>query len=130
MVINEKSIGNLQRDFPYKLEKLEEVSYNYRSANDLKILKTEIPEKWKFFDKKLAYPYECFNSINDYQKPENKFEKENHFGKFKNACPSDEKIEKRNQIFNLLKIKNKEELTKLYLQSDIILLTCVLTKFL
>ena len=38
--------------------------------NDLKILKTEYPDKWKYLTKNLAYPYEYFNSIDDYQKPD------------------------------------------------------------
>ena len=38
-------------------------------ADDLKILKTKLPDKWKYLAKKLAYPYELFNSIDDYQKP-------------------------------------------------------------
>ena len=37
--------------------------------NDHKNLKTGFPDKWKLLTKKLAYPYEYFNSINDYQKP-------------------------------------------------------------
>ena len=39
--------------------------------NDFKILKKEFPDKWQYLNKKLAYPYEYFNSINDYQKPVN-----------------------------------------------------------
>ena len=37
--------------------------------NDLRILKAEIPDNnWKFLTKKLAFPYEHFNSNDDYQK--------------------------------------------------------------
>ena len=36
--------------------------------NDLKVLKTGSPDKRKYLTKKLAYPYEKFNSIDDYQK--------------------------------------------------------------
>ena len=39
------------------------------SENDLKLSKTEVPDKWNYLTKKLAYPYEIFNSIDDYQKP-------------------------------------------------------------
>ena len=41
------------------------------SENVLKTLKTEFPDKWKYLNKKTAYPYEYFNSIDDYQKPVN-----------------------------------------------------------
>ena len=43
--------------------------------DEFKILKTEFPDKWQYLSKKLAYPYEYFNSINDYQKPVNIFKK-------------------------------------------------------
>ena len=50
---------------------LEEALLNYMGENDLKILKTEFPDKWKYLTTKLAYPYEYFNSIDDDQKPVN-----------------------------------------------------------
>ena len=37
--------------------------------NDPKLLKTRFPNKWKYLTKTLAFPYEYFNSIDDYQKP-------------------------------------------------------------
>ena len=55
--------------------------------NDLKILKTGFPDKWKYLTKKLAYPYEYFNSIDDYQKSVDNLEKEHFFSKLKNNCP-------------------------------------------
>ena len=68
--------------------------------NDLKILKTGFPDKWKILTEKLAYPYEFFNSIDDYQKPVDKLNKEDFFNKYKKDYPSDEEIEERR---NLLK---------------------------
>ena len=35
--------------------------------NDPKILKTQFPDKRKKFTKNLAYPYEYFNSIDEYR---------------------------------------------------------------
>ena len=37
--------------------------------DDSKILKKEFPDKWQYLNKKLAYPYQYFNSIDDYKKP-------------------------------------------------------------
>ena len=37
--------------------------------DDFKFLKKEFPDKWQYLNKKLAYPYHFFNSIDDYQKP-------------------------------------------------------------
>ena len=51
--------------------------------NDLKLLKTEFPDKWKNLTKKLAYSYEYFKSINDYQKPGEKLKKGDFFSKLK-----------------------------------------------
>ena len=39
--------------------------------DDFKILKKEFPDKWQYLIKKLGYPYEYFNSIDDYKKPVN-----------------------------------------------------------
>ena len=46
-----------------------------------KIQKTEFPDKWKILTKKLAYHYECFNSIGDYEKPVNNLQKQDFFRK-------------------------------------------------
>ena len=35
---------------------LHSINLNYMRENDLKILKTEFPDKWKYLTKKLAYP--------------------------------------------------------------------------
>ena len=75
---------------------MEEVLDNYISENDLNISKTDFPDKWNHSPKKLAYSYECFNSIGDYQKLVNKLKKENFFSKLKNDYPSNEEIEKTN----------------------------------
>ena len=38
------------------------------NEDDFKILKKEFPDKWQHLNKKLAYPFEYFNSIDDYKK--------------------------------------------------------------
>ena len=92
-------------------------------------MKTEIPAKWKYLTKKLAYPYEYFNSIEVYQKPVDNLKKECFFSKLKNDYPSDKEIERTKEIIKRFSIKNGEELTQLYLKSDVLLLTCVFEKF-
>ena len=66
--------------------------------NDLKILKTGFPDKWKNLTKNLAYPYEYFNSIEDYQKPVHSLKKEDFFSMLKNKCPSDEETERTKKL--------------------------------
>ena len=97
--------------------------------NDLKLLKTGFPDKWKYLTEKLAYPYEYFNSIDDYQKPVDNLKKEDIFSKLKNGYPDDEEIGRTMEIIKLFNIKNGEELTEIYLKSDVLLLACVFEKF-
>ena len=124
-----KTIKDLKKDYPDKNNELEEALLNYMGENDLKILKTGFPDKWKYLTKKLAYPYEYFNSIDDYQKPVDNLEKKDFFSKMKIKCPDDEEIEGTKKIIKRFVIKNGEELTKIYLKSDVLLLACVFEKF-
>ena len=76
----------------------------------------------------MAYPNEYFNSIDDYKKPVDNLKKEDFFSKLKNECPSDDEIQRTKEIYKIFDIKNGEELTKLYLKSDVILLADVFEK--
>ena len=97
--------------------------------DDFKILKKEIPDKWRYLHKKLAYPYEYFSSIDDYKKPVNNLENKDFFSKLKNKCPDDKEIDRTREIIDKFNIKNGKELTELYLKSDVILLADVFEKF-
>ena len=123
------SIKDLKKDYPDKINESEEALLDYMGENDLKILKTGLPDKWKYLTKKLAYPYEFFNCIEDYQKPIDKLKKEDFFSKLKNKCPDDEGIERTKEIIKIFDIINGEKLTKIYLKSDVLLLACVFEKF-
>ena len=94
----------------------------------LKILKTYSPDKWKFLTKKLTYSYEYFNTIDDYQKLVNNLQKEDIFRELKNKCPNDKKKERTKESIEEIIIRNGEKLTRLYLKSDVSLLTCMLEK--
>ena len=97
--------------------------------NDLKIIKRGFPDKWKYLTKKLAYPYEYFNIIDEYQNSVNNLKKEHFFSKLKNKCPDDKEIERTMDIIKRFNIKNGEEFTEIYLKSDVLSLTCVFEKF-
>ena len=129
-VEEEKTFKDLKKDYPDEIKNFEEALLNYMGENDLKILKTGFPYKWKYLTKKLAYPYEFFNSIEDYQKSVNDLKKEDFFSKLKNGFPDDEEIERTMDIIKLFNIKKGEELTEIYLKSDVLLLACVFEKFL
>ena len=96
--------------------------------DDFKILKKEFPEKWHYLNKKLAYPYEFFNSTVDYKKPVDNLTREDFFSKLKNDYPDEEEIERTREIIKPFNIKKGEELTKLYCKSDVILLADVFEK--
>ena len=119
----DSTIKDLKKDYPNDIKKLEDALLDYMGESDLKNIKTGFPDKWKFLNKKLAYPYEYFNSIDDYQKPVDKLKKEYFCSKVKNKCPDDEEIERT------MNIENGGELAEFFLKSDIHLLTCVFEKF-
>ena len=59
------SIKDLKKDYADKINELEKTLLYYMGEIDLKIIKTGFPDKWKSLTKKLAYPYEFFNCIED-----------------------------------------------------------------
>ena len=126
---DDRTIEDLKKDYPDEIKKLEEVLRDYMGENDPKNLKTRFPDKWKYLTKKLAYPYEYFNSINDYQKPVDNLKKEDFFSKLKNKYPDDEEIRRTMNIIEKFNIKNGEKITEIYLKSDVLLLACVFEKF-
>ena len=67
-------------------------------VDDFKILKREFPDKRQYLNKKLAYPYEYFNSIDDYKKPVHNLENKDFFSKLKNKCPDDKEIDRTREI--------------------------------
>ena len=129
IVEDDRTNNDLKKDYPEEIKNSEEAILDYMGENDLKILKTGFPNKWKYLTKKLAYPYEYFNSIDDYQKPVDNLKKEDFFSKLKNKCPDKEEIERTKDDIKKFNIKNGEELTEIYLKSDVLLLACVFEKF-
>ena len=109
-------------------ESLDKLVKNLKE-DDFKILKKEFPDKWQYLNKKLAYPYEYFNSIDDYKKPVNDLKKEDFFSKLKNDYPDDEEMKRTTEIIEIFNIKDGEELTRLYCKSDVILLADDFEKF-
>ena len=129
IIEEDKTIKDFKKDCPDESENLEEAILNYIGENDLKLLKTGFPDKWKFSIEILAYPYEYFNSIDDYQKPVDNLKKEDFLSKLKNGNPDDEEIERTKEIIKLFNIEKGEELTEKNLKSDVLLLACVFEKF-
>ena len=98
IIEEDKTIKDLKKDYPDKFKNVEALR-NFMGEIDLKNLKTEIPDKWKNLTKKIAYPYEHFNSIDDYQKPVDSLKKKDFFSKLKICYADDKEIERTNAIF-------------------------------
>ena len=124
-----QSISTLEKKYPDKINELEKAFINYMGGHDLKILKTEFPDKWKYITKKLAYPYEYFNSIEDYKKPVDELENKNFCSKLKSKCPNDKEIDRTRDFIKKFNIKNGKELTELYCESGVLLLAWVFENF-
>ena len=129
IIEEDKTIKDFKMVYPDKIKILEGALLNYMGESDPKFLKTEFPNNWKYLTKKFAYPYEYFNCIDDYQKPVEKLKEEDFFSKLKNGYPDDKEMERTKEIIKLLNIENGEELTEIYLKSDVFLLVCVFENF-
>ena len=92
-------------------------------------MKKEFPKNWELLNKKLAYPYEYFKTLEDYNKNISTLTNQDYFSKLKNDYPNNEEIERTNKIIQTFNITNGKELTQLYLKSDVILLADVFEKF-
>ena len=129
IVEEDKTFNDLKKDYPNEIKNLEEALLDYMGEIDLKFLKAGFPDKWKCLTKKLAYLFEFCKCIEVYQKPIDKLKKKDFFSKLKNKCPYDEEIQRTMDIIDKFNIQDGEELTEIYLKSDVLLLTCVFEKF-
>ena len=96
-------------------------------------LKKHFPNHWMLLKNKLAYPYEFYKPLEDYEKPINELLEsgnEAYFSKTKNKIPDQDEINRTNEIIKLFNIKNGRELTELYCKADVILLADIFEKFL
>ena len=125
-VEEDKTIKDFRKDYPDEFEKLEKASLIYISEIDLKIVKTEFPDnRLEYLITKLAYLYEYFYSLDDYQKLVNNLKKKDLFSKLKNKCPDDEETERTKQFIKPFDIENGEKLTQLFFKSYVLMLICL-----
>ena len=54
IVEDDKTIKDLKKDYPDKIKNLEEALLNYMGENDLEILESGFPDKWKKFNKEIG----------------------------------------------------------------------------
>ena len=99
-----------------------------KTVDELTILKREIPDNWDLLSKKLAYPYEYFKTLDDYDLSVTNLVKEDYLSKLKNGYPEDSVIHRTNEIIETFKGKTGKELTELYLKTDVVLLADVFEK--
>ena len=77
----------------------------------------------------MAYPYEYFKSLDDYDLPITNLVKEDYFSKLKIGYPKNNEIQRTNEIIDTFRIKTGRELTELCLKTDVVLLADVFEKF-
>ena len=95
-------------------------------------LKKFFPNHWMLLKNKLAYPYEFYKTLEDYEKPIDELLKagsEAYYSKTANKIPDQKEIDRTNEIIKLFNIKNGRELTELYCKADVILLADIFEKF-
>ena len=110
------------------LEKLTESLTN----DDYIHLRKHFPNHWMLLKNKLAYPYEDYKTLEDYEKPIDELLESGNkacFSKTKIKIPDEEEIDRTNEIIRLFNIKNGRELTELYCKADVILLADIFEKF-
>ena len=113
---------------PDSLEKLTESL----TDDDYIHLKSNFPNHWMIFKKKLAYPYEYYKTIEDYENPIDTLlhcGNEAYYSRTKNSIPDQEEIDRTNEIIKIFNIKNGRELTELYNKADVIILADIFEKF-
>ena len=77
----------------------------------------------------MVYPCEHFNCHEDYQKSIKNLKKEDFFSKLKIKNSDNKEMERTKEETKFFNIKNGEELTKIFLKSHVILLTCVFQNY-
>ena len=95
-------------------------------------LKKHFPNHWMLFKNKLAYPYEVYKTLEDYERPIEDLLKagnEAYYSKTKNEIPDQIEIDRTNEIIKLFNIRNGRELTELYNKADVILPADIFEKF-
>ena len=74
-------------------------------------LKSNFPDHWMFLKNKLAYPYEFYKTLEDYEKTIEELinsGNEAYYSKTKNKIPDQEEIDRTNDIIKLYNIKMVE----------------------
>ena len=95
-------------------------------------LKKNFPNHWSLLKNKLAYLYEFYKTLEDYEKPIQLLLEagdQAYFSQTKNESPDNVEIDRTNQIIKLFNIKNGREITELYNKADVILLADIFEKF-
>ena len=99
----------------FQTDSLEKLTESLKD-NDYIHLKRHFPNHWMLLKNKLAYQYEFYKTLEDYERPIDvllKTGKEAYFSKTKNKISDQEEIDRTNEIIRLFNIKNGRELTEL-----------------
>ena len=97
----------------YRLSK-SSLDWLVKTIDELSPQKRDFPGKWQPLNTKLAYPYENFKSLDDYDLPNTIVVKEDYFFRLKNGYPENSEIERKDNNIESFNIKTKRQVTELY----------------
>ena len=115
----------------FQTDSLEKLTESLKD-DDYIHLKKHFPNHWMLLKNKLAYPYEFYKTLEDYERPIDvllKAGNEAYFSKTANKIPDQKEIDRTKEIIKLFNIRNGRELTELYNKADVILLADIFEKF-
>ena len=96
----------------FQTDSLEKLTESLKE-DDYIHFKKHFPNQWMLLKNKLAYPYEFYKTLEDYEKPIEQLinaGKEAYFSKTKNTIPDQNERDRTNEIIKLFNIKNGREL--------------------
>ena len=96
----------------FQTDSLEKLTESLKE-DDYIHFKKHFPNHWMLLKNKLAYPYEFYKTLEDYEKPIEQLinaSKEAYFSKTENTIPVQDEIDRTNEIIKLFNIKNGREL--------------------
>ena len=125
---NESIRDSKKKNYPDKFEELDETLLIFLGENDPEVFLIEFIDKWKYLTKNLAHGCQYFNSTDNYQKSVDSLKEEDFSSKLKKDYPDDEEIERTKEIIKRVNIKNGEELTQIYIKTDVLLVASVFEK--
>ena len=96
---------------------------------DFIFLKKEFGDNYHLFTKKIAYSYDYFETLEDYEKDINLLKDDDYYSRLNCSIPDKIEIDRTKEIIKIFNIRNGRELTQLYCKADVLLLSDIMEDF-